>query len=54
VNNAGIGNGGAIDWLSMETLRKVMEVNFFGVVAVTKAMLPLLKCNPGSRYVCNI
>lgn len=50
VNNAGIADSGAIDWLSMDTLRKVMEVNFFGAVGVTKAMLPLLKANPGSRY----
>lgn len=27
-----------------------MEINFFAVVAVTKAMLPLLKKNPGSRF----
>lgn len=51
INNAGIGDGGAIDWLSMDLIRKVMEVNFFGGVAVTKAMLPLLKASPGSRYL---
>lgn len=51
VNNAGIGNGGAIDWLAMSTMRKVMEVNFFGVVNVTKALLPLLKRNKNSRIL---
>eukprot|EP00602_Paraphysomonas_sp_CaronLab_P002054 CAMPEP_0185025510 /NCGR_PEP_ID=MMETSP1103-20130426/8436_1 /TAXON_ID=36769 /ORGANISM="Paraphysomonas bandaiensis, Strain Caron Lab Isolate" /LENGTH=269 /DNA_ID=CAMNT_0027558719 /DNA_START=292 /DNA_END=1101 /DNA_ORIENTATION=+ len=51
VNNAGIADGGALDWTDMDVWRRVMEVNFFGVVAVTKAMLPLLKKNPGSRII---
>jgi len=51
VNNAGIGNGGLVDVLPMETMRKVMEVNFFGVVKVTKAMLPLLKKCKHSRII---
>jgi NAD(P)-dependent dehydrogenase (short-subunit alcohol dehydrogenase family) len=49
VNNAGIGNSGAFDWIATETIRKVMDVNFFGVVLVTKAMLPLLKRCKHSR-----
>ena len=49
VNNAGIADGGALDWTSMEVYRRVMEVNFFGLVSTTKAILPLLKRNPGSR-----
>lgn len=51
VCNAGIGNAGAVDWISTQTFRKVMEVNFFGVVNVTKALLPLLKRNKDSRVV---
>jgi NAD(P)-dependent dehydrogenase (short-subunit alcohol dehydrogenase family) len=51
VNNAGIADGGALDWTGMEVWRRVMEVNFFGVVAVTKAFLPLLKRCPESRYI---
>jgi NAD(P)-dependent dehydrogenase (short-subunit alcohol dehydrogenase family) len=42
VNNAGILAGGYIDWTSMEIMRKVMDVNFFGHVAMTKKFLPLL------------
>lgn len=42
VNNAGIFASGMVDWLSMETFRSVMEVNFFGVVAMCKAFLPQL------------
>lgn len=51
VNNAGIADGGALDWTSMDVYRRVMEVNFFGLVAATKAILPLLKRSPGSRIV---
>lgn len=49
INNAGIGNSGSFDWIPLQTIRKVMEVNFFGVVAVTKAFLPLLKKTKNSR-----
>lgn len=51
VNNAGIADGGALDWTSLDVYRRVMEVNFFGLVATTKAILPFLKSNPGSRIV---
>src|SRR5579871_6247920 len=32
VNNAGIAGGTYIDWTSLEIIRKVMDVNFFGHV----------------------
>jgi dehydrogenase/reductase SDR family member 9 len=51
VNNAGIGPGGCMDWYSMEMYRKLLEVNLFGLIGVTKAFLPLLKRNPGARYI---
>ena len=51
VNNAGIGISGSIDWTSMESLRKVMDVNFFGHVAMTKKFLPLLIAKRDSRVV---
>ena len=41
VNNAGIAMGGLVDWTSMDEYRRTMEVNFFGHVAMTKALLPL-------------
>jgi len=43
VNNAGAGHLGSIEVESLAAVRAVMEVNFFGVVAVTKAALPLLR-----------
>ena len=42
VNNAGRGFIGTIEQVSMDEMREVMEVNFFGVVAATKAALPHL------------
>lgn len=43
VNNAGIGCLGSIEDVDMETLRKIFEVNFFGMVQMTKAVLPSMR-----------
>mmetsp|Transcript_41843 Transcript_41843/g.94519 ORF Transcript_41843/g.94519 Transcript_41843/m.94519 type:complete len:246 (-) Transcript_41843:939-1676(-) len=43
VNNAGVGTGGAVDWLKMSDYEFNMNVNFYGMVRLTKACLPLLK-----------
>jgi NAD(P)-dependent dehydrogenase (short-subunit alcohol dehydrogenase family) len=47
VNNAGRGFVGTIEQVSMEEMRSVMEVNFFGVVACTKAAMPHLRASRG-------
>jgi NAD(P)-dependent dehydrogenase (short-subunit alcohol dehydrogenase family) len=53
VNNAGISDpedsGAAAVTLSV--LRRTLDVNFFGAVAVTQAMLPLLRRSPAGRIV---
>ena len=52
VNNAGIGIDNAPpSQLDMEILRRTYETNFFGVFAVTKAMLPLLHKSQAGRIV---
>ncbi len=51
VNNAGIADGGLIDWISLASIRQVMDVNFFGHLAMTKTFLPLLLAEPNSRVV---
>jgi short-subunit dehydrogenase len=43
VNNAGIGATGHFAEVSPERLRKIMEVNFFGLTETTRAFLPLLR-----------
>jgi len=47
VNNAGIGVGGVLEFVRLEDLRHVLEVNVTGQVAVTQAMLPLLRSGTG-------
>ncbi|WP_214322781.1 SDR family oxidoreductase [Nonomuraea sediminis] len=47
VNNAGAGHVGTLEQESVEDVRAVMEVNFFGVLNVTKAALPLLRASKG-------
>ncbi|WP_030297831.1 SDR family NAD(P)-dependent oxidoreductase [Streptomyces katrae] len=47
VNNAGAGFVGTIEQHSMEQLRSVMEVNFFGVAELTRAALPHLRASGG-------
>ncbi|MFE3546818.1 SDR family oxidoreductase [Nocardia sp. NPDC059177] len=52
VNNAGIaGSFGAPSQTDLAVLREVYETNVFGVVAVTNAMLPLLRRAPAARIV---
>ncbi|TDQ11035.1 SDR family oxidoreductase [Pedobacter metabolipauper] len=40
VNNAGYGAMGALEAASEEEVKKQFDVNFFGLIAVTKAVLP--------------
>ena len=47
VNNAGRGFVGTIERVSMDEMRDIMEVNFFGVVATTKAAMPHLRASKG-------
>jgi NAD(P)-dependent dehydrogenase (short-subunit alcohol dehydrogenase family) len=47
VNNAGRGFVGTIEQVPMDDMRAVMEVNFFGVVAATKAAMPHLRASQG-------
>jgi NAD(P)-dependent dehydrogenase (short-subunit alcohol dehydrogenase family) len=64
VNNAGITNAGTpgrpmqevarsglMNVVSLDEVRTVWETNVFGVIAVTQAMLPLLRQAPAARIV---
>jgi NAD(P)-dependent dehydrogenase (short-subunit alcohol dehydrogenase family) len=43
VNNAGIGVGGPLELLPLDELRRQLEVNLIGQVAVTQALIPELR-----------
>lgn len=52
VHNAGVAVGGAFEDLSDADIRRVMETNLFGVMTVTRALLPALRAGRGGRIVC--
>jgi NAD(P)-dependent dehydrogenase (short-subunit alcohol dehydrogenase family) len=47
VNNAGIARGGPLEYLPIEDWRLQLEVNVIGQVAVTQAVLPMLRTGRG-------
>ena len=53
VNNAGITSSGdgSPGAASLEAVRRTFDTNFFGTLAVTQAMLPLLKRSASARIV---
>jgi NAD(P)-dependent dehydrogenase (short-subunit alcohol dehydrogenase family) len=51
VNNAGIARGGPLEHLPLDDWRLQLEVNVIGQVAVTKAVLPLLRRAHAGRIV---
>jgi NAD(P)-dependent dehydrogenase (short-subunit alcohol dehydrogenase family) len=50
-NNAGYGHFGAVEELAEDELRQQLEVNFFGVVNVTRAALPALRRQRSGHFV---
>lgn len=53
VNNAGYGFGGALEECSMEDIRDIFETNVFGLMAMTKAVLPIMR-QQKSGHIINI
>ena len=53
VNNAGIAldSNQSPSEVEMQTLRKTFDTNFFGVISVTQAMLPLIRKSDAGRIV---
>ncbi|KAK0058103.1 17-beta-hydroxysteroid dehydrogenase type 6 [Biomphalaria pfeifferi] len=47
VNNAGVAAFCEIEWCSVQEFQKIMDVNVFGTVRVTKGFLPLLRQSEG-------
>lgn len=51
VNNAGYGYVGAIEEAGMEDVREQMETNFFGALAVTQAVLPVMRAQKSGHII---
>ena len=51
VNNAGAAIGGFVEDVSLDEYRRLMDTNFFGTVALTKAVLPHMRRQRSGRIV---
>ncbi len=53
INNAGIGAGGAVGEFPMEQFKKVVDINFWGMVYGCNEVIPRMK-KKGSGYIVNV
>ena len=51
INNAGVAVGGTFEQVSDEDFEWLFEINFWGVVRMTRAFLPLLRASEDARVV---
>jgi NAD(P)-dependent dehydrogenase (short-subunit alcohol dehydrogenase family) len=51
VNNAGYGQGGALEDDSMDEIKSLFETNLFGAIRVMKAVLPIMRKQRGGTIV---
>jgi NAD(P)-dependent dehydrogenase (short-subunit alcohol dehydrogenase family) len=51
VNNAGVGHRGTVEQLSIDDFAATMDVNFYGVLRATKAVLPAMRVAGSGRIV---
>jgi NAD(P)-dependent dehydrogenase (short-subunit alcohol dehydrogenase family) len=51
VHNAGVAAAGAFEDVPESELRRVMETNFFGVLGLTRALLPTFRAQANARIV---
>lgn len=47
VNNAGWATFGEVEWVGMDTYRRAMDINVFGMIAGIKTFLPLIRSAKG-------
>jgi short-subunit dehydrogenase len=51
INNAGVALGGTFEQVSAEEFDWVLAINLRAVITLTRALLPVLRANPGSHLV---
>jgi short-subunit dehydrogenase len=54
VNNAGYVEPGAIEDITIEDIRNQFEINFFGLVELTKKVLPFMMLDNSQGRIVNI
>ncbi|HKY03908.1 MAG TPA: SDR family oxidoreductase, partial [Blastocatellia bacterium] len=54
VNNAGVGLSARFADQSIEDFKRVMDVNFWGAVYASKAVLPVMRRQPGGGVIINV
>jgi len=51
VNNAGVGTAGAVEESSINQTKDVFDINVFGLIRITNAVLPHMRAQSGGRVV---
>ncbi|MBE6990145.1 MAG: SDR family oxidoreductase [Ruminococcaceae bacterium] len=51
VNNAGFGISGAIEFTPVEEAKRLFDANFFGMVRMNRAVIPVMRRQGGGRIV---
>ncbi|MGN1000050.1 MAG: SDR family oxidoreductase [Faecousia sp.] len=51
VNCAGFGISGAVEFTELADAKRQFDVNFFGMVNVNRAVIPVMRCRGGGRIV---
>ena len=54
VNNAGIGGGGPLEFIEIDAIKQVFEVNVYGAIRCTQAFLPLLRKGETPGRITNV
>ena len=54
VNNAGIGGGGPFEFIDLDVIRNVFEVNVYGAIRCCQAFLPLLRAGETPGRITNV
>ncbi|MCF0173321.1 MAG: SDR family oxidoreductase [Bacteroidales bacterium] len=52
INNAGMGVGGPLEFTSIESAQRQMDVNFMGMVRFLHYVVPVMRRQGGGRIIC--